>query len=247
MRPLLEICCASINSALAAQEGGADRIELCDNLYEGGTTPSYGIIKKVREWLQIKVNILIRPRGGDFLYNDEEFAIILEDLEVCKEIGVNGVVAGFLLADGQIDIERTKQFVDLASPLPVTFHRAFDMCRDPFEGLDVLKECGVSKLLTSGQKNKATEGIKLIKELIEKAGQKIIIMPGSGLDEKNIAGFAKVTGAKEFHATLRSEVKSKMQFRKKSVFMGGLPDIPEYEIKETDINKVRLFIRGLRD
>ncbi len=247
MRPLLEICCASINSALAAQKGGADRIELCDNLFEGGTTPSFAMIKKVRELQDIKLHVLIRPRGGDFLYNDEEFTIILEDLKQCKKLDVDGVVSGFLTKNGQIDAGKTKRFVDMAFPLPVTFHRAFDMCRDPFEALKILKETGIIRLLTSGQKNKASEGVELIKELIKKADDEIIVIPGSGLDENNITNFAKETGAKEFHATLRSEIISKMNYRKNDVFMGGLAAIPEYDIKEADIDKVKRFVRELKN
>lgn len=239
---LVEICVGSLNSALAAQEGGAHRIELCDNLYEGGTTPSYGTIKIVKESLNIPIHVIIRPRGGDFYYNSMEFEAMKEDVRICKDLGIDGVVIGILLADGLIDESRTAQLVKLARPMSVTFHRAFDMTPDPWMALSSLKELGVDRILTSGQLNTAMEGAEVIKQLIRKAGIAIKILPGGGLNEMNIAEFARFTGAKEFHATLRSLVDSKMIFRNEAVSMGGLPQIPEFSIKETDPEKVANFV-----
>jgi copper homeostasis protein len=247
MSPVLEICCTSIASALAAQEGGAQRIELCDNLYEGGTTPSHGTIEYVREKLHIDVNVLIRPRGSDFVYSGDEMEIIRRDLKKCKEIGVNGVVIGFLTPDGEIDLERTKQIVKLARPLSVTFHRAFDMCKDPYKALEQLINIGVDRILTSGQKNKAPEGVHLIADLVEKAGDRVIIMPGAGLTPENIRGFHQQVKAKEYHSTLSEIVDSSMRFRREGVYMGGLSAIPEYCWKQVNVDKVKVFLKEIKN
>ena len=241
-KPLLEICSGSLASALAAQEGGAGRIELCDNLYEGGTTPSLGAIELARLKLSIRLHVIIRPRGGDFLYSDLEFAIMKRDVQRCREIGADGVVVGILTADGRIDVERTRQIVELAHPMHVTFHRAFDMSRDAFEALEDLKQTGITRILTSGQKNKATEAVPLIQRLIRQAGSEIVIMPGSGLDENNIREFHKKVRAREYHATLRNTVEGGMVFRRDGVYMGGMPQIPEFSTRETDPERVRRMV-----
>ena len=245
MKPVLEVCCTSIASALAAQEAGAQRIELCANLYEGGTTSSYGIIELVRERLHIDVNVLIRPRGSDFVYSADEMEIMKRDIEKCKEIGVNGVVFGFLTPDGEIDLERTKQIIEQARPLSITFHRAFDMCRDPYKALEQLISIGVDRILTSGQKNKAPEGAELITDLVEKAGDRVIIIPGAGLTPENIRGFHQQVKAKEYHSTLSEVVESSMVFRRKDVYMGGLSTIPEYSWKQASTEKIRKFLSEL--
>ncbi len=241
--PQLEICVGSINSAIAAQKGGAQRIELCDNLYEGGTTPSLGTIKMVQKKINIPIHVIIRPRGGDFCYNNVEFEVMKEDVRICRERGIDGVVIGILLQDGQIDEQRNAQLIELARPMSVTFHRAFDMTPDPWKALASLLILGVDRVLTSGQENSAIDGSELIKKLIHEAGLKIGILPGGGLNEDNIENFAKSTGAKEYHATLRSLVESKMSYRNDLVSMGGLPEIPEFEVKETDPIKVANFVR----
>jgi len=243
---LVEICAGSLNSAFAAFQGGANRIELCDNLYEGGTTPSYGIVKVAQEKINIPINVLIRPRGGDFCYNSLEFEVMKQDILFCKALGINGVVIGILLANGQVDEERTAALIDLARPLSVTFHRAFDMTPKPMQSLSVLKNLGVDRILTSGQKRTVIEGAELIAELIKEAGDDIIILPGGGLTVDNIEGFARSSVAKEFHATCRSSTVSKMVYRNNEVSMGGLPQIPEFEIKETDPKKVARFIEILK-
>lgn len=239
MKYLLEICVDSIESAINAQVAGADRIELCDNLLEGGTTPSYGTILSVKNNLDIAINVIIRPRGGDFLYSDDEFEIMRRDIEICGEAGVNGIVLGLLTAAGQIDTERTARLIEFASPMQVTFHRAFDMCRDPLRGLEDIIASGATRILTSGQKNKVNEGLDLVNELVKKAADRIIIMPGSGIDENNVKLVAQSTGAKEFHLTGRKIINSSMEFRMSGVSMGCHPDVHEFSRKVADVDKIR--------
>ena len=238
----IEVCTSHLQSVIAAQKGGADRVELVDNLYEGGTTPSYATIKIAREKLEIGLNVMIRPRGMDFLYSDIEFEIMKEDIQVCKELGADGVVFGILLPNGNIDKERTKILVELARPMSITFHRAFDVTPDPYKTLDDIIDLGIDRILTAGQKNAVPEGLGLIKQLIEKADDRIIIMPGSGINEKNIQEIRDYTGAKEFHLTGRKTVQSKTEYQKEGIFFGGLPQIPEYEIKFTDSEIIRKVV-----
>ena len=172
----LEICVDSIDSALNAQSAGADRVELCTGLIEGGTTPSYGTIASVRRNLAIGLHVLIRPRGGDFLYSDQEYDIMRNDIEVCGEFGVDGIVTGILRTDGSVDIDRTARLFEFAYPMSATFHRAFDMTNDPYQGLIDTIDTGADRILTSGMKNKAENGIELIKELVKEARDKIIII-----------------------------------------------------------------------
>ncbi len=245
MKTIVEICAGSLNSALAASEGGAQRIELCDNLYEGGTTPSLAYLKIARERISILLHVLIRPRGGDFCYNDVEFEMMKEDIKICKELGMDGVVIGLLLPDGSIDEKRTVELTELARPMSLTFHRAFDMTPDPMKALSVLKDIGVDRILTSGQKMSVIEGKELVKKLIAEAGDDLIILPGAGLNIDNIEDFARYTESSEYHTTCRSSVNSRMVYRNPDVTMGGLPQIPEYEIMETDPSKVALFIKKL--
>jgi copper homeostasis protein len=243
----IEICAAGIQSAFAARDGGAARIELCDNLYEGGTTPSYAAIKTTRENLKIGLNVMIRPRGSDFCYSESEFAIMKEDIRICKELGADGVVLGILYPDGKVDTGRTAQLVQLAKPMSVTFHRAFDMTPDPFEALEDIIKTGADHLLTAGQKNTVPEGVELIAELVKRAGHRIIIMPGSGINEKNIAEIRDKTGAREFHLTARKPVQSRMTYRKEGIYMGGLREIPEFEMQVTDAARVRKMIEALKE
>jgi len=242
----LEICANSLQSAINAELGGAYRVELCDNIYEGGTTPSYGSILLAREKLNIKLNIIIRPRGGDFHYSDLEFETMKKDIEFARQCEVDGVVIGLLNQDGSIDIKRTKELVKLAKPMSVTFHRAFDVCNDGFQALEDIISCGCDKILTSGQQNKAFEGIDTIQTLIEKAKRRITIMPGSGINENNITEIHQKTGAQEFHASLRKTIKSKMNFRKDGINMGGIPNIDEFEISVTDPERVKETVKILR-
>jgi copper homeostasis protein len=247
MKFKLEICVDSVQSAVDAQEAGASRVELCDNLLEGGTTPGFGTIKSARENLDIDLNVLIRPRGGDFLYTGLEFDIIRRDLEICGECGADGIVTGILMAGGTIDAERTARLVELAHPMSVTFHRAFDMCSDPLKALEEIISSGAARLLTSGQKNIAMEGLDLLKELVIKAGNRIIVMPGSGINEENIEAIARFTGAWEFHLSARKTVESKMVFRKEGITMGNAPGYNEFTRKVADPDKIKKIINILRE
>lgn len=243
---LLEICANSVESSLAAEKGGADRVELCDNLLEGGTTPSIGAIKQARKLLSIKLHVIIRPRGGDFLYNPTELEIIKHDINECKNQGVDGVVFGMLKPDGSIDKNICSQLVDLSYPMKTTFHRAFDMVKDPFESLYDLISIGFDILLTSGLQNKAEQGSELITELIDKSDNKIDIMPGSGINEENILQIAKKTKAKNFHVSLRKTIDSQMIFRNDFIKMGGVQGISEFQSSITDIDRVRKIRSILR-
>jgi copper homeostasis protein len=210
----IEVCSNSVRSAIAAQEGGAYRVEFCDNLIEGGTTPSIAQIRMVRKFPDIKLNVIIRPRGGDFLYDDLEFEIMKSEIVMCGETGCDGVVIGLLNPDGSIDIVRTKELVEIARQydMSVTFHRAFDRCNDLFKGLEDVIKTGCDRILTSGGKNSALEGAGNIRKLIEQAGNRIIIMPGAGITENNIAELVKQTGLKEFHGSFRSAYPGKMEY-----------------------------------
>ena len=212
MSYIIEIATSDFVTTKSAVEGGADRIELCANLAEGGTTPSFSTIKKCREAFSVQLYPIIRPRGGDFLYTEDEYEIMLEDIKLCKQLGCDGVVIGLLNIDGSIDIARTAKLVEAAYPLGVTFHRAFDRCKDPFDALEQLVEIGCERILTSGQQPTVNEGVELIAELNKAADNRIIIMPGSGLRADNIKMMAEKTGCTEFHSSLRGKEKSKMSF-----------------------------------
>jgi len=209
---IIEIATSDFLTTKSAVEGGADRIELCANLAEGGTTPSYAHIKKCREAFGIPLFPIIRPRGGDFLYTKDEFEIMKNDIKLCKELGCEGIVIGLLNMDGTIDMTRTAELIELAYPLEVTFHRAFDRCKDPFAALEELIEIGCQRILTSGQKPTVSEGVDMIVELNKKADDRIIIMPGSGVRKENTKMLAEKTGCIEFHSSLRGKTKSPMQF-----------------------------------
>lgn len=209
---ILEIATSDFQTTSSAISGGADRIELCANLAEGGTTPSYGLMLKCRQHFSTALYPIIRPRGGDFLYSNEEFEIMIEDVKRFRDAGCDGIVTGLLLADGNIDITRTKLLVELAYPLGVTFHRAFDRCRDPFLAIDELIDAGCERILTSGQQPSVMDGIELVKKLNEVAAERIIIMPGSGVRAENISLLRDQTGCIEFHSSLRSKKSSNMKF-----------------------------------
>ncbi|PUZ24517.1 copper homeostasis protein [Chitinophaga costaii] len=239
MPVVLEICANSLASAIAAQQGGAQRVELCDNLLEGGTTPSYATIAMAREQLHIELYPIIRPRGGDFLYDDLEFALMQKDIALCKQLGCNGVVIGLLTADGQVDKVRTKQLVSLAWPMGVTFHRAFDMTVNPIQAMEDIIDTGCERILTSGQRNTATEGAPLLATLVQQAAGRIIIMVGSGVRSHNIASLVTATGANEYHTTAKAYVESRMVYRNPQVSMGGIPGVPEYGIAITQASEVK--------
>lgn len=209
---ILEIATSDFSTTKSAVEGGADRIELCANLAEGGTTPSYGTLLQCREAFNVALYPIIRPRGGDFLYTDEEFAIMMNDVKLCKQLGCDGIVTGLLNSDGGIDTKRTAALVKAVYPLRVTFHRAFDRCSNPFEAVEHLIEIGCERILTSGQQPTAPEGAELIAALNNMGGHRIHIMPGSGVRKENISMLAEKTGCTEFHSSLRGKEKSKMEF-----------------------------------
>ena len=218
-RGKLEIIGFTIEGCLIAENAGAHRIELCDNPADGGTTASYGFIKAAREKLRIELFPIIRPRGGDFFYSDEEFEIMKTDVKLCKELGCDGVVIGMLTNKNKVDKKKCSQLVELAYPLGVTFHRAFDRTIDPFEALEDIMEIGCERILTSGQKQDALEGADLIKQLINKADDRIIIMPGSGVKSDNIVQIAETTGAVEFHSSARVQFENKISVDENEVKM----------------------------
>lgn len=226
----IEVCIDSVQSAINAQAGGADRVELCDNLFEGGTTPSLGMMRVVRQNITIGLQVMIRPRGGDFLYSDAEFEVMKADIAAAKELGADGVVFGCLTPEGAIDQAKTKELMALARPMNVTFHRAFDMVKDPFQALEDLVTLGVDRVLTSGLERTVMEGIDLLKDLVEKAGDRIIILAGGGVRPHNIQKLVSRTQVKECHVSGRQPVESGMRFRNSKVAMGGSLQLPEYSI-----------------
>jgi copper homeostasis protein len=209
---IVEIAAFTLEGALTAQKAGANRVEFCENPADGGTTPSFGALKTVRTLLNIPVFPIIRPRAGDFLYSEPEYEVMKQDVLLCKSLGFEGIVTGILLQDGAIDMVRTAGLVNLAYPMEVTFHRAFDRCKDPLTSLEQVIDAGCRRILTSGQFPTAVEGSGLIKILIEKAGKRIVIMPGSGVRSDNVLELAHFTGANEFHASARTAVSSNMTF-----------------------------------
>ena len=235
----LEIIGFNIESCIIAENAGAHRIELCDNPAEGGTTPSYGFIKTARENLSIALYVMIRPRGGDFLYSEEAFSIMKADIAICKQLGCDGIVTGILKEDGSIDKKRCKELVDLAYPLGVTFHRAFDNSKDPIQALEDVIEAGCERILTSGQKATAIEGSEIIRELIRRADDRICIMPGSGVNSENIISIATNTGATEFHSSARKYVNSSMKFQNKS----SDTKIQQIAVNEEEVKLMSAFLK----
>ncbi|MCL1968127.1 MAG: copper homeostasis protein CutC [Bacteroidetes bacterium] len=199
--PIIEVCAATLVTAMAADKSGADRIELCRNIENGGTTPSYDNIAYCVNNLNLKTNVLVRPRAGNFVYSDAEFELIKNDVLFCKNLGVNAVVVGFLHNDFTIDIEKTSEIVTLAKPMEVTFHRAFDVCTDWKIALEQIIQCGCTRILTSGQKPTAIEGVETIKDIVKQAENRIIILAGSGITMENYLQLVKDTGVKEVHGT----------------------------------------------
>jgi len=233
---LLEICANSLQSAINAQQSGAQRIELCENLEQGGTTPSYGMLAQARKHLNIKLNVLIRPRSGDFLYSDLEYQIIQDDIKMAKQLGADGIVCGILTPCGDVDIEYTKALVELSKPLSFTFHRAFDFTNDPFKALEDVISTGADRILTSGQQPTAIQGVHLIWELVKVANGRIAIMPGSGVNSDNIEYLIE-TGATEFHMSGTAPVESGMTFRKLGMSLGNPEN--DYKILESNIEKIK--------
>lgn len=211
---LLEIAANSINSCIAAQQNGADRIELFENLPEGGCTPSYGMLQMVKEKIDIPVYAMIRPRGGDFLYNDDEFEIMQRDVEICRQLNYKGIVFGILDADGNVDIERCKALLALAGDMKATFHRAFDRAKDLHKSAAEIANLGFERILTSGGEADVVKGKEIIRALQKQFGKDIIIMPGCGVTADNAKTIADYCGVTEIHATAKGQVRSAMQFQK---------------------------------
>ncbi len=236
---ICEVVVYNIESALKAQEGGADRIELCDNPAEGGTTPSPGTVEVVRQNVSMDVYVMIRPRGGDFCYNRYEFHAMKRDIFQFQKLGVDGFVFGILNPDGTLDKVRCKELIEKAKPLKCTCHRAFDMTRDPFEALDDCIEVGFERILTAGQRPKASEGLDLIRQLIESAGDRIKIMPGSGVNEQTVQAIVSKTGAKEIHFSSTTQKESLMTFRNESIAAMGEQGSSEFMLRTVDPARVR--------
>ena len=236
---LLEIIAFNLQSCVKIQNAGAQRIELCDNPAEGGTTPSYGFIKAAREATGIQLFPIIRPRGGDFLFSDEEFEIMKSDIKLCKELGCDGVAIGLLNADGTIDKERTATLVSLAYPLNVTFHRAFDRVKDMYIGLEDVIATGCDRILTSGLFPTAEQGLENLQKLVEAANNRIVIMPGSGIRSANINIIAQKTGATEFHSSARILSGSLMQYYNKNMN----ETLEYYTVDEDEVKKLATAIK----
>lgn len=239
-----EICANSVQSCIAAQDGGADRVELCAGIPEGGTTPSYGMIASARENISIALNVIIRPRGGDFLYSDQEIQEMIYDIGNARRLGADGLVFGCLKSDGSVDMDNMRLLMDAAGDLPVTFHRAFDHSSDPFAALEDIISLGCARILTSGCRPSAAEGASFIAELVRKADDRIIIMPGCGIRTGNICDIARLSGAREFHFSARESVSSSMIFRNPEVCMGSEDD--PYVRSVTTADQVRSTIEALK-
>lgn len=234
----LEVCVDSVESAVAAELGGAHRVELCSSLHDGGVTPSSGLTVAVRQKISIGLHVMIRPRSADFCYSDDEFQIMRRDILTAKQLGADAVVFGILDLDGKIDVVRTKKLVKIAAPLKVTFHRAFDMTSDPFSAFRDLQRAGVHRVLTSGGKQTALEGAGTLKQLVAAAPDDITVMAGSGIKDDNVAMLIEQTGVHEIHASLRSAVQSPMRFRNDKISMGAEPG-REYQLYVVDARKVQ--------
>jgi copper homeostasis protein len=239
-----EICVDSTEGVRAAREAGAHRVELCANLLEGGTTPSVGLIRRARSVDGIGLQVMIRPRGGDFLYSDDEFAAMRTDVQTARAEGADGVVIGLLTEDGRIDAARSRLLIDAARPSAVTFHRAFDMAKDPFESLETLVDLGVERVLTSGQEDSVLEGLSLITDLVDRAGSRLIVMPGGGITPRNVARIVRESGAAEIHFAALMPSESNMRFRRANVFMGGALRAPEFGHATTSLPVIRAVIDG---
>lgn len=235
---IIEIAVFNIEAAIAAYQAGAQRIELCSAPAEGGLTPSAATMRLARKNVKIPIHAMIRPREGDFCYSEREFETMLLDVAAAKVAGMDGIVAGVLNPDGTVDEKRTAILVDAAAPMNVTFHRAFDMAADLPAALETIISAGCSRILTSGGQQTAPMGIEMIAKLVKKAGNRITIMPGSGVNSENIRHIAGVTGAKEIHLSARSFIQGKMRYKKPDVTMGGIATIPDYDVQLPDARMI---------
>jgi copper homeostasis protein len=244
-RALLEVAVTSVESALAAERGGAARVELCSNMLEGGVTPSAGLIARVRDRITIGLQVMIRPRGGDFCFSDEEMAVLEHDVLGARRLGADGVVLGLLHPDGTVDQERTRRLVQLARPLTVTFHRAFDMSCDLPRALEDVIATGVDRVLTSGGERTAGLGAQSLRRLVEAAGQRVVIMAGGGVRAANVRGLVEQTGVREVHAGLEEAAASPMRYRNERIAMGAAGDREFLRVVVRE-ETVRGFVEALR-
>ena len=240
---IVEVCVDSLESAVAAERGGAKRVELCSALQEGGVTPSAGLIATARKEVSVALHVMIRPRAGDFYYSADEFSVMSRDVLMAKQLGADGVVFGLLNRNGRVDIPRTRQLVDLARPLKTTFHRAFDMSSDLLQSLDDVVGAGVDRILTSGSAQSALEGAETLSELVRASGERVIIMAAGGINDQNIEAVIKQTGTREIHVGLRTPVASPMQFMNENISMGTIKG-QEYQRFMVTEESVKRLIRA---
>lgn len=244
--PLIEICVEGIDGLLTAESAGADRVELCASLVEGGLTPSLGTVRTALKRARIPFHVIVRPRGGDFLYSKAEFESLLEDIAALRNLNVRGVVVGCLTADGAIDEARMATLIQAARPMAVTCHRAFDMARDPEEAIEALVRVGADRVLTSGQRDTAIEGLEILARVNARAAGRIIVMGCGGLDETNIARVRDGAGLTELHFAALRDVPSSMAYRNPHIGMGGTCKDREYRLTITDPDRVRATIAAAR-
>jgi copper homeostasis protein len=240
----LEVCIDSVESAIAAERGGARRVELCSDLLEGGITPGAGMIASVRRHIGIDVYVMIRPRGCDFFYTDLEFDVMRTEIEHACNLGADGIVLGLLDQQGRVDVARSRQLIEFARPLPVTFHRAIDMTPDLSVALEDVIATGATRILTSGGAPNVQRGITEIARMVDAASGRVAIMPGGGITPENIASIAQTTGATEFHSSARTAFPSPVRFRKPGMAMGDLRD-REYRRFTVREENVRALIDAL--
>ena len=234
---ILECCVDSVESAIEAEKGGANRIELCSALVIGGLSPSKALFEKVKEQVNIKIHVLLRPRFGDFCYTDYEHEIIKQEIQMFKELGADGVVIGTLKSDGSLNLGQMKELVEEAEGMSITLHRAFDMCADPFRTLEEVKELGIHTILTSGQKNSCIDGKDLLGQLMKKANREVDILIGGGVDVSVIPALYESTGATSYHMSGKVTLDSEMQYRKEDVSM-GVACMSEYQVWRTSAERV---------
>ncbi len=234
---IIEVPVFSFDTATIAQSAGADRLELCSGFHEGGTTPSHASVTMAKKYISIPVNIMIRPRGGDFLYSNKEFELMIKDAEFIRDVGLNGIVFGILNTDGTVDKQRCMELIKIARPLSVTFHRAFDRANDPFQALEDIIEIGFDRILTSGQQKDAHAGSELIANLVKRSNGRIIIMPGCGINSGNLHEIIKISKANEFHASAKKMFPSNMKYHN-DISMGKGFNY-ENSIISTDVDEIK--------
>lgn len=240
---LIEVLVDSVESARAAEAGGANRLELCQNLFEGGTTPSAGLISSLARAVSIPFNVMIRPRGGDFCYSDCEFEVMRQDVRIARELGASGIVFGMLAPDGTVDEVRSAELIGLGRPVSITFHRAIDMSRDLGEALESLVRLGVDRVLTSGGEPTVLEGVEVIASMVKQAGTRIVVMPGGGIRERNVERILQATGAREIHVSGSRMVESRMEYRNTRVPMGKDLRAPEFSHGQVDPGRILEYRR----